>query len=149
MSETDVKERVRIQIDRVAHESPNPTTGVALYKVGDVGEQKELFREIDGDREDELVPRNETEIRLHENEHFYSQKVVTIFVNGTPDQWPNRKISYDQVVKLAFPKGPHGGDIRYSVSWTKPDGQEGSLRPNHSVVVVEGMSFDVRNTDKS
>ena len=72
-----------------------------------------------------------------------------IVVNGTPDEWHHRKISFDEVVKLAFPGGSSGGDIRYSVSWTEPDGREGSLRPGHSVAVVEGMMFHVRNTDKS
>ncbi len=72
-----------------------------------------------------------------------------IAVNGEAEVWHERKISYEQVVKLAFPHGPTGGDVRYSVSWTKPDGREGSLRPGHSVEVVEGMKFDVRNTDKS
>ena len=72
-----------------------------------------------------------------------------ITVNGTAEVWNEKKINYEQAVKLAFPHGPSGGDIRYSVSWTKPDGQEGSLRPGQSVDVVEGMIFDVRNTDKS
>ena len=74
---------------------------------------------------------------------------LRIAVNGEAEVWHQRKISYDDAVKLAFPHGPFGGDVRYSVSWTKPDGQEGSLRPGHSVDVVEGMMFDVRNTDKS
>ena len=72
-----------------------------------------------------------------------------IAVNGEAEVWHHRKITYENVVKLAFPNGPTGGDVRYSVSWTKPDGQEGSLRPGHSIDVVEGMIFDVRNTDKS
>lgn len=72
-----------------------------------------------------------------------------IAVNGTEEVWHKKEISYDEVVKLAFPNGPHGGDIRYNVTWNKPDGEEGSLRPGHSVKVVNEMSFRVRNTDKS
>lgn len=72
-----------------------------------------------------------------------------IAVNGEAEVWRHRKITYEEVVKLAFPDGPTGGDVRYSVSWTKPDGHEGSLRPGHSIDVVDGMIFDVRNTDKS
>lgn len=144
-----VIEQLRIHIDRQSYESPNPTSGHALYKLADVGHHEKLFRETKGDQEDELISNDDTEVHLHEGEHFYSQKVITIYVNGTEESWTHRKISYDQAVKLAFPHGPFGGDIRYSVSWTKPDGQEGSLRPGHSVVVVEGMIFDVRNTDKS
>jgi hypothetical protein len=72
-----------------------------------------------------------------------------IRVNGEAVVWRNETISYDDVVKLAFPNGPFGGEIRYSVSWTKPNGEEGSLRPGHSVHVVDGMMFDVANTYKS
>lgn len=87
-----------------------------------------------------------------ENANNNGQSKKTSFhiaVNGAAEVWDKSKINYEQVVKLAFPHGPMGGDIRYSVSWTKPDGQEGSLRPGQSVDVVEGMIFDVRNTDKS
>ena len=149
MSEHHADHKVRIHIDCEPYESPNPTTGEALYKLADIGDHKELFREAEGNHEDKLIPRDGTEVHLQKDEHFYSQKTVTIFVNGTQESWPHRKISYDQAVKLAFPQGPFGGDIRYSLSWTKPDGQEGSLRPGHTVVVVEQMIFDVRNTDKS
>jgi hypothetical protein len=82
-----------------------------------------------------VVPRHEHNFR--------------IFVNGTEDEWHHRKISYEHVVHLAFPGGSAGTEIRYTVSWTKPDGQEGSLRPGQSVEVVQDMMFDVRNTHKS
>lgn len=73
-----------------------------------------------------------------------------IVVNGVSEQWNHKKINYEQVVKLAFPGGPTGGNIRYSVTWTAPDGREGSLRPGSgNLDVVDGMIFDVRNTDKS
>jgi hypothetical protein len=73
-----------------------------------------------------------------------------IVVNGEAKTWDHKKINYEQIVKLAFPNGPTGGDIRYSVTWTKPDGTEGSLRPGQPPVdVVDEMIFDVRNTDKS
>ena len=81
--------------------------------------------------------------------HHPLEVAFDVTVNGVAEVWHRRRISYDEAVKLAFPNGPTGGDIRYNVSLTKPDGQEGALRPGQSVEVVEGMSFDVRNTDKS
>ncbi|SHI13678.1 Multiubiquitin [Bradyrhizobium erythrophlei] len=87
----------------------------------------------------------------HENDHGGERREFTIkiAVNGVADEWHHHRITYEEVVALAFPTGPTGGDVRYSVSWTKPDGQEGSLRPGHSIDVVKDMEFDVRNTDKS
>lgn len=82
-------------------------------------------------------------------DHDEHKLAIEIYVNGTPETWNHSQINYDQVVKLAFPDGPFGGNIRYNVSWTKPDGQEGSLRQGDHVDVIDGMIFDVRNTDKS
>jgi hypothetical protein len=98
--------------------------------------------------EKEIDMTHEPEASQTEKHHPHEVS-LHIAVNGEAKVWHHRKISYDDVVKLAFPGGPTGGDVRYSVSWTKPDGQEGSLRPGHSTHVVEGMMFDVRNTDKS
>ena len=81
--------------------------------------------------------------------HDSHEVTFDITINGVAEVWHRRRMTYEEAVKLAFPHGPTGGDIRYSVSWTKPDGQEGALRLGKSVEVVEGMNFDVRNTDKS
>ncbi len=88
---------------------------------------------------------------LHEDKHkpHPPQPLFRITINGTAEVWDRKKITYIEVVQLAFPGGLSGGDVRYSVSWTKLDGREGSLRPGQSVKVEEGMIFHVRNTDKS
>jgi hypothetical protein len=73
-----------------------------------------------------------------------------IAVNGVAEEWHKETMTYEEAVRLAFPQGPQGGDIRYSVTWTKPDGEEGALRPGQPAVkVVNKMLFNVRNTDKS
>ena len=75
---------------------------------------------------------------------------ATIIVNGVAEPWKEPKVNYEQAVKLAFPNGAKGGDIKYSVTWTYPDGREGSLRPGTPPVdVINEMILDVRNTDKS
>jgi hypothetical protein len=63
---------VKIYIDRVEKASPTPTTGVALYALGSVPDDYVLFREVQGHRDDELVPKTEAPIHLTEWEHFYS-----------------------------------------------------------------------------
>lgn len=87
---------------------------------------------------------------MDHNEQGKGKDSFGIIVNGVSENWPHKQINYEQVVKLAFPEGPTGGNIRYSVTWTKPDGHEGSMRPGSgNEDVVDGMIFDVRNTDKS
>lgn len=68
------KHEVRIHIDRQPYQSPTPTTGEALYNLADIGKHKELFKEATGDHEDKPVARDHTELHLHQDDHFYSEK---------------------------------------------------------------------------
>ncbi|MGT2504753.1 hypothetical protein ACVOMS_35795 (plasmid) [Bradyrhizobium guangxiense] len=126
-AEAEKKHLVRIHIDRQTFESPNPTTGAALYELGDVGPHKKLFREVEGNHDDEFIPREDEQVHLKEDDHFYSQKATTIFVNGTPEAWPHRKISYEQAVKLAFLRG----QSRFTLG-----------TPEHYAHIPEVVSFD-------
>src|SRR5437868_14205517 len=76
--------QVRIHIDQHRYESPNPTTGTALYALGKVAAGLELYREVNGNREDEPVENGPETVHLHEDDHFHSgpPKIYTIYVNG-------------------------------------------------------------------
>jgi hypothetical protein len=78
-------------------------------------------------------------------------KPVTIVVNGEPHEVPKDEITFDEVVALAYPGGPQGPNIIYSVTYRKgPDHRpKGILAEGGSVKVKDGMIFDVRVTDKS
>jgi len=142
---------VRIHIDREAYESPNPIAGEALYKLAHIAAHRELFREVGGDREDQLVPRDATEIHLKQDDHFYSQKAVTILVNGEPHEETETRISFEQVVKLAFPVPPVGTCIEFTVTYRNgpPANPKGTLTAGHSVKIRNRMMFDVTATDRS
>jgi hypothetical protein len=150
---TEAKHEVRIHIDEKRHESPNPTTGQALYKLGNVAPGLELYREVGGDREDPAIENGPEIVHLKEDEHFHSgqPKVYTIIVNGTPKEWRKRKITYAQVVTLDVPDYPQHPEITYSVKYTRGphENRDGILAPGASVVVKEGMSFSVSPTGQS
>jgi len=61
-----------IIIDKKEKVSPNPTTGTALYALGQVQAGYELFREVHGKGDDEPIPNNDTQIALKDGDHFYS-----------------------------------------------------------------------------
>ena len=63
---------IRIHIDEKPYESPNPTTGAALYALGHVASGLDLYREVTGDREDEPIANGPEVIHLKEDEHFHS-----------------------------------------------------------------------------
>jgi len=63
---------VEIVIDRTEYKSPAQTTGAALYALGHVPADYKLFRETPGPREDEPIANDQTQIKVHPHEKFYS-----------------------------------------------------------------------------
>ncbi len=151
MSDNEKKHEVRIHINRQAYQSPNPTTGKALYTLGDIGAHYELFREANGNEEDELVPRDNTEVRLIQDEHFYSEKEFKIVVNAREKTVTKPKLSFDEVVALAFDNPPSGPNILFTVAYRKgpPKNPEGTMLEGQIVKIKNKMIFDVTATDKS
>ena len=153
--EAEHKHHVRIHIDQEHHESPNPTTGETLYKLGHVQPGYDLFREVRGDKEDPVVENDAEPIHLREDEHFHSgpaqPRKFTIIVNGQKKVVTTRTVTFDEIVKLAFPTPPAGANILYTVSYE--DGPrvnpQGSLKEGQTVKVKNGMIFNVTATDKS
>jgi hypothetical protein len=149
------KHSVRIHIDEKPYESPNPTTGDALYKLGHVQADFDLFREVKGDKEDPIVENDDEPLHLREDEHFHSgpaqPRKFTIIVNGQKKVVTKKIATFDEIVKLAFPSPLAGTNILYTVSYE--DGPrvnpQGSLKEGQSVKVKNGMIFNVTATDKS
>lgn len=144
---------VHIHVDKQQFESPDPTTGAALYALAQIPAGVQLFKDAHSHDPDVPIANDATPVDLKNGDHFHTghphQKGTEIFVNTDPVIWEKPQISYDELVRLAFPAGPFDGNVRYSITWTKPDGHEGGLLKGEHMKVVEGIRFDVRNTDKS
>lgn len=78
-------------------------------------------------------------------------KTVTIIVNGRKKEVAKEKISYEEIVDLAFDNNPPKGEfIVITVTYSKgEDGKQGTLLPGQDVKVKDGMIFNVTATDKS
>ncbi len=141
---------MRIHINRKPCESPNPTSGEALYLLGDISEHEKLYREVDGDKEDKFVPRDKEHVHLKEDEHFYSQEVVSIFVNTDEHDIDQKKISYAQVVDLYLGSGGKPSN-EYLVKYSHgpKENPNGTLTPGQKVSVKDGMRFRVAGTGES
>jgi hypothetical protein len=63
---------VSIIIDKKHKESPTPTTGAALYALGEVASGYELFKEVHGKGDDEAIANDGTAVALKAGDHFYS-----------------------------------------------------------------------------
>lgn len=142
---------VRIHIDRQVHESPNPTTGQALYALGNVPAGRELFREVSGDREDEEVRRTDATVHVTQDEHFYSVREFDIVVNTRKKDVTRPKLSFDEVVRLAYDPVPTGPNILFTITYRHGPRQnpEGKMLEGQSVWLKNGMIFNVKHTDRS
>lgn len=154
-TENKLNSEVRIHIDRHPLTSPNPTTGHALRHLGHVPPDHLLYREVHGNREDELIPNGGEEVHLHQDEHFYSseghEKGHKIIVNGRPKTVHQSKLTFMQVVALALDPVPTGPNWVFTITYRHgpASNPHGSLIEGGSVRIKNGMIFNVTATDKS
>jgi len=155
MNVHESERKVRVHFDGRPLELPNPISGTALYAALHVAEGEVLYREETGDREDQLVSKEAPSIELVQDEHFYSappHKVDhVIIVNARRKTVSGRKISFAQVVKLAFPDGPPSPQTIYTVAYSNgpPRNPEGKMVAGQTVKIRDGMVFDVTETSRS
>ena len=119
--EQEAKQEVRIHIDQHKYESPNPTTGAALYTLGKVAPGLELYREVSGDKEDAAIENAPETVHLKEDEHFHSgpPKEFAIIVNGRKKEVSTKTLSFDQIVALAFNPVPVGPNVKFTITYRK------------------------------
>jgi hypothetical protein len=150
MSVDVMAQLVRIHINRAAYDSPNPTTGDALYRLGEIPAHERLYREVGGDKEDKPVPRDDAHLHLKEDEHFYGQERFSIFVNTDDHEVDEKQISYAQVVELYLGSGGKPSN-EYLVKYSHgpAENPSGTLAPGQKVTVKDGMRFRVAGTGES
>jgi len=142
--------QVHIQLDRKVYESPNPTTGAALYMLGHVAPRK-LYREVDGNHEDEFIPEEAAMVHIKEDQHFYSQIEFTVIVNAQKKVVMDDVLTYNELISLAFSNPPTGSNVTFTISYRNgpQSNPEGTVVEGRSVRVKDGMIFNVTSTDKS
>jgi hypothetical protein len=83
--------------------------------------------------------------------HAPANKENTIIVNAQEKRVTAKELTFDQVVDLAFPGTPRGGNWVFTVTYRKGDGKkaEGTLTSGESIKIKDGTVFNVTATDKS
>jgi hypothetical protein len=79
------------------------------------------------------------------------RKDFVIIVNGRERKADCKKLTFDDVVTLAFGEVSSNPNICYTVTYKRGPGQnpEGSMVEGDIVVINKGMIFNVTKTDKS
>lgn len=147
--------KIRVHINGRHLELHSPISGNALYEAALVPHDEVLYREVTGDHEDQLVAKDLPSITLVEDEHFYSShphKIEhVIVVNARKKTVAGAKISFEKIVKLAFPNGPPTPETVYTVAYSNgpPRNPEGKMVAGQNVKIRDGMVFDVTETSRS
>ena len=152
---SEKQHEIRIHIDQHGYESPNPTVGEALYKLGSVKPGLVLYREVTGDREDKVIPDGPETVHLKEDEHFHSgppeKKEFKIIVNARPKEAATDELSFNKIVALAFNPVPTGPNLLFTITYRHGprENPQGNLLEGGTVKLKDGMIFNVTATDKS
>ena len=130
-------------------------TGADIRKLGNIPNGDEIFLAIKKPWDDEPIP-DEKQVNLArpEIEQFYSkdkEHKVTLIVNGRPKQWTEKKITFEQVIVLAFGTYDPNPNKVYTVTYDKGPHQnpDGSMVKGDKVFVKDKMIFNATATDKS
>jgi hypothetical protein len=132
-------------------------TGAQVRQLGSIPQSDKLFLAIKRPWEDEPIT-DETKIDLARPgiEKFYSAHVdefkpITLIVNGKQKTWEERKITYEQVAKLAFPNYQENEAVIYTVTYDNgpKQNEEGSMVKGDKVFVKNQMVFNVTATNRS
>ncbi|QGZ53416.1 multiubiquitin domain-containing protein [Paraburkholderia acidiphila] len=117
--------------------------GEALYVLSDIDAQQAVFLEVRGGT-DRLIER-EDRVDLTEPgvERFITArrpvKGYVIVVNSRDEPVPEKRVTFEQVVQLAFPGAPAEPNVRYSMTY-----RHAASRP-HAGELAEGGSVEVQH----
>lgn len=128
-------------------------TGVEIRRLGNIPHDDEIFLAVKKPWEDEPIPGDkQVNLARPEIEHFYSTaKEVIIMINGTPHKWTKEKISFKEVIVLAFGQYIDKPTMVYTVAYEDGPKQnhEGSMFAGQEVFVKHKIIFNATATDKS
>ena len=81
----------------------------------------------------------------------HEPKTINIIINSRPRSVPEKDITFDELVRLAFDNPPTGENIYFTITYQRGQGNkpEGTLLEGETVRLHEGMIFIVTATDRS
>jgi len=83
------------------------------------------------------------------NKEHGHDKIITIIVNGRPREVTEHKLTYFEVIQLAYPGEQPSDGVVYTVTFSNPHGKDGTLVEGKDVKIKDGGIFNVARTDKS
>lgn len=125
-------------------------TGESLRGLFGICEDLELLRDFESPN-DEPVDDDERLEFVDGPVFVTAEPRFTIIVNGQPKQVAKRRLSYHELVVLAYGSDDTGPQIEYSITYDRGPraNPDGTVVVGRSVKIRNGMLFNVQRTDKS
>lgn len=76
-------------------------------------------------------------------------KTFSIIVNGRPREVSEHRLTYLQVIQLAYPDAQLSENTVFTVTFSNPHGKDGSMVEGDTESIKDGMIINVGKTDKS
>jgi hypothetical protein len=95
---------------------------------------------------------SQTEVHPDDGNHDSSpehRKDALIFINTREYRVPKTKLTYQDLVDLAYPGDVPGPDKVYEITYSSEHGPDGSVGVGGEVKLKEGMVFNVGITNRS
>lgn len=130
-------------------------TGLQIKNMAKVPVEDELYLNVPGNQDKLILNEATVNLELPGVEHFYTKEAelgVVLIVNGTPCPFGEDSITFEKVVKMAFPNKPiSGNEVGFTVTYSKGPEQNvnGVMAPGSVVFVKNLMQFNVTATHKS
>jgi hypothetical protein len=126
--------------------------GAEIRREGNIPTDEEIYLQVPKDWEDELIDDIDwVDLARPGKERFESRKFeVCLIVNLKQKTWHKKQISYEEVVRLAYPEYDTANKS-YTVKYTDGPKQnpEGSMSDGDIIYVKNKMTFHVSATNKS
>ncbi|MBU0717086.1 MAG: multiubiquitin domain-containing protein [Planctomycetes bacterium] len=147
---TDRAFKLTVRGDQVTWGKP-AITGRALYKLAKAGPDEALFLDVPGGTDRLIEPDHLIDLTEPGIERFITApRTYEIIVNSRPRVVTGSRVTFEQIVELAFP-GPHEPNVIFSVTYRKAAStpHAGELGPGGVVKVKNGTIFNVTRTVQS
>ena len=117
--------------------------GADLYDLSGAKGDQAVFLETHGDVSRLIEPNDDVNLTEAGVEHFITAlrpvRDYVIVVNSREERVTNERVTFEQVVKLAFPGAPVESNVRYSMTY-----RHAASKP-HAGELAEGGSVEVRH----
>lgn len=156
-SDKPIPKRVKYYLIRVDEEKlrvQSPITAKEILIASDLDPcEYRLEQKFKGGKTVELEPDQLVDLREPGIEYFVSiqTKAISIIVNGREKTVEGKKLSFADLIRLAFENPPTGENICFTVTYRNgpKKNPEGTMVEGDKVKIKCGMVFNVTATDKS